>query len=149
MQSLLNELYKSLLEYLATNKNKLLEPPKLLRRTKNKYSVCSGNFFFEDAREIQSAVSVVTGIIDNTIRNHACSKGETIINNISKGEILDGGQKYFEIRGGSTFEVYCFSCRTLTFIRVTDEKQLFDSQKEWLSIDIDEIQDPLWLEDSQ
>jgi hypothetical protein len=146
MPSLLNELHDSILAYL-TNSKKLLDSPSLMCKSKEKYSICSGNFFFKESSDIKPVLNEVVQAIENTIRSHMGPK-EVIKSVIRSGEILDADKRYFKVKAGAHFESYCFACKTMTFVRVTWEKQLFAPEKEWLSIDIDEIQDPLWLEDS-
>ena len=144
MLSLLDELYRSIFEYVA-NTDRLLAPPGLKRSSKDKYSVCSGNFFPRNPDALPVATIEVAELVEKTIKEHIGSKGELIKSMIKEGEIWDSGKTYFEIKGGSHFEVYCFTCKSLTFVRVQHEKMLYDPRKEWLSIDIDEDNDTLWL----
>nr|MDO8099299.1 hypothetical protein [Candidatus Njordarchaeota archaeon] len=147
MRSLLNALHDSILVCLAKNK-KLLDRPSLTYKSKERYGTCSGNFFFKEPGDIKPAIDKVIKIIENTIRSHIGSKGEIIKSMIRGGEIWDRDKRYFGIKAGAHFESYCFACKTLTFVRVTWEKQLFAPEKEWLSIDVDEVQDTIWLEES-
>jgi hypothetical protein len=144
MLSLLDELYKSIFEYVA-NTDRLLGPLDLKRSSRDKYSVCSGNFFPRKPDALPLATIEVAEIVEKTIKEHVGSKGELIKSMIREGAIWDSGKTYFEIKGGSHFEVYCFACRSLTFVRVQHEKMLYPPRKEWLSIDIDEDSDTLWL----
>jgi hypothetical protein len=146
MPSLLDELYRSILEYVAKSK-RLSEPPAMTRHSREKYSICSGNFSARDQQDIPIAISEITRLIEETIKMHIGSHGELIKNTIRTGEIWDSGKTYFEIKGGFHFEVYCFTCKSLTFVRVQHEKMLYAPEKEWLSIDVDENQDTLWLAD--
>jgi hypothetical protein len=144
MPSLLDELHKSILDYVAGT-DRWLGPPVLKRTSKEKYSVCSGNFFPRNPNDLLPAIDEVTELIEKTIKGHIGSSGELIKNTIRKGEIWDSGKTYFEIKGGSHFEVYCYTCKSFTFVRVQYEKMLYPPKKEWLSIDVDEDQDTLWL----
>jgi hypothetical protein len=144
MPSLLDELYRSILEYVAKSK-RLFGPPAMTRNSRGKYSICSGNFSSRDPENLLQAIDEVTELIEKTIKTHIEFHGELIKNTMKTGEIWDSGKTYFEIKGGSHFEVYCFTCKSLTFIRVQHEKMLYTPQKEWLSIDVDEDQDTLWL----
>jgi hypothetical protein len=144
MLSLLDELHKSILEYLG-NTNRLLGPPVLRRSSRDNYSFCSGNFFPRDLSDLPRAVEETSEVVEKTIKGHIGQSGELIRSIIRKGEIWDSGKTYFEIKGGSHFEVYCFKCKSLTFVRVQHEKMLYPPQREWLSIDVDENQDTLWL----
>jgi len=147
MRPLLDELHDSIIAYLTKNK-KLLTPPTMRHKSRDKYGICSGNFFFKESSDIQPVIDEVIKVIGNTIRSHIGSKGEIIKSMIRWGEIWDADKRYFEIKAGAHFESYCIACKTLTFVRVTWEKQLFAPEKEWLSIDIDEVQDTIWLEES-
>lgn len=147
MISLLDELYTSIIEY-VTNTDRLLGPPVLNKTSRNKYSVCSGNFFPRKLDDLPQAVDEVSELLEKRIKVHLGSSGELIRSLIRKGDIWDSGKTYFEIKGGSHFEVYCFTCKSLTFARVQHEKMLYSPQREWLSIDIDEDQDTLWLAES-
>jgi hypothetical protein len=147
MRNLLEEIRSSILANFAKDK-KLLTPPNMTYKSEGKYRISSGNFFFKKPSDIQPTIQAVTDMIEHTIKSHIGSKGEIIKNLIRRGEIWDANKRYFKVKGGAYFESYCFSCNTVTFVRVTWERQLFAPEKEWLSIDIDEIEDPLWLEDS-
>jgi hypothetical protein len=144
MPSLLDELYKSIIKYVA--KSTLLSgPPAMTRNSREEYSICSGNFSARGSEDLSQAVNEVTRLIEETIKMHIGSHGELIRNTIRTGEIWDSGKTYFGIKGGSHFEVYCFACKSLTFVRIQHEKMLYAPEKEWLSIDVDENQDTLWL----
>jgi len=144
MIQLLDELYSSIIEY-VTNTDRLLGPPVLKKTSRNKYSVCSGNFFPRELGDLPRAVDEVTELVEKRIKAHLGSSGELIRVLIGNGDIWDSGKTYFEIKSGAHFEVYCFTCRTFTFVRVQHEKMLYPPEREWLSIDIDEDQDTLWL----
>jgi hypothetical protein len=148
MPTLLDELYKSIFEYVA-NTDLLLGPPDLKRSSRDKYAVCSGNFFPQNPDALLLATNEVAELVEKTIKEHIGSKGEFMKSMIKVGEIWDSGKIYFEIKGGSHFEVYCFACKSLTFVRVQHEKMLYPPRKEWLSIDIDEDSDTLWLAESK
>jgi hypothetical protein len=144
MSSLLDELYESILGYVA-NSDRLLGSPALKRSSRDKYSVCSGNFFPRNLSDLPTTIDEVSELVEKTIKGHIGSTGELIRSVIRKGEIWDSGKTFFEIKGGMHFEVYCFACKSLTFVRVQHEKMLYPPQREWLSIDIDENQDTIWL----
>jgi hypothetical protein len=144
MLPLLDELYESILKYVAST-DRLLGPPILKRSSRDRYSICSGNFFPRNSNDLSPVVNEVSELVEKAIKSHIGSSGELISSLIRKGEIWDSGKNYFEIMGGSHFEVYCFTCKSLTFVRVQHEKMLYPPQREWLSIDVDENHDTLWL----
>jgi len=61
-----------------------------------------------------------------------------------KGDETDLGQREVEIERGYYAEFYCYDCMSASFIRLWKEKALF-MEKEWVSVDIDEIRDSLWF----
>jgi hypothetical protein len=146
MTSLSNELHDSILGHLAKG-GKLLGSPTMWRKSRKKYNIHSGNYFFKESKNIPLTLNEISQVIENTIKVHIGSNGELIKGVIRAGDIWDSGKSYFEIKGGSYFEVYCFSCKSLTLVRVTHEKTLYPPEKEWLSIDMDEDQDTIWLEE--
>ena len=65
---------------------------------------------------------------------------------IKKGENIDIGIKQVEIINGRYYELYCYKCYSLIFLRLWLEKGLAVSKnKIWISIDIDEILDTPWF----
>ncbi len=144
MPSLLDELYKSIVEYVGKSRW-LSGSPAMTRNSRERYSICSGNFSARDPEGLSLAINEVTQLIEKTIKTHIGSHGELIKSAIRTGEIWDSSKNYFEIKAGSHFEVYCFTCRSLTFVRIQHEKMLYAPEKEWLSIDVDENQDTLWF----
>jgi hypothetical protein len=148
MASLSDELSDSILERFSKD-DRLSSPPTMQRKSRGNHSIHTGNYYFKQSTDIQGALDEISETIESKIKSHILSKGELIKGVISKGYIWDDQKVYFEIRSGIYFEVYCFKCKSLTFIRVTHEKTLFSPEKQWLSIDMDEDHDTLWLEESR
>jgi hypothetical protein len=146
MTSLSNELHDSILECLSRD-DKLLSPPTMQQKSRENHTIHSGNYFFKRPTDIQPALNEISERIENTIKSHIGSNGELIEGVISTGNIWDGEKTYFEIKGGYYFEVYCFTCKSLTFIRVTHERTLYPPERQWISIDMDEDQNTIWLEE--
>lgn len=147
MASLSSELHDAIVDYLAKIDG-LIRSPTMTRKSRGKYSVYSGNYFFKDSTRIPVTMNEVSVVIENAIKAHVNSRGELIKSIVGSGEIWDSGKRYFEVKGGFHFEVYCYDCRSLTFIRLAHEKTLYYPASEWLSIDIDEDQDTVWLEET-
>ena len=146
MTSLSNELSSLILEHLSKD-NELLSPVTVQQKSRENHSIHAGNYFFKQPTHIRSALNKISERIENAIKSHIGSNGELIKGVISTGYIWDGGKSYFEIKGGFYFEVYCYTCKSLTFIRVTHERTLYAPEKQWLSIDMDEDQNTIWLEE--
>jgi len=72
--------------------------------------------------------------------------GENIIVRGENGSIFDMKEKEAEIKKAFYVECYCYDCLSAYFIRVWHEKALF-MEKEWISVDIDEIKQSLWFSD--
>lgn len=73
-------------------------------------------------------------------------KGEIQKFGIRKGENFDLGVKQAEILKGKFFEIYCYDCSSVTFLRLWLESALF-LDKKWLSVDCDEIKNTLWFKE--
>jgi hypothetical protein len=145
MPPLSKELHDSILGY-WDKASGLLYPPTMTHKSRERYTIYEGNFFFKEPKSIPTTLTEISALIENTIKEHISSNGELIKSSIREGEIWDCGKRYFEVRGGFHFEVYCFTCKSYTFVRVSHERTLYPPEKEWLSIDIDEDLETIWLE---
>jgi hypothetical protein len=146
MTLLSNELFDLILEHLSKD-DRLASPPTSSSKSGENHSIHSGNYFFKEPTDIQPALNEISEKIEKGVKTHIGSHGEFIKGTISTGYIWDSGKSYFEIKGGFYFEVYCFACKSLTFIRLTHERTLYAPEKEWLSIDMDEEQNTVWLDE--
>ncbi len=105
-------------------------------RTHGKYTTGHATF---DMENFDNVVSKIKEATEPILKN-----GEKIENDISGGEIVDCGQKQFEILKGKFFEIYDYGSTTAIFIRLYHVK----GEKEWLALYIDENPDtPWWGED--
>jgi hypothetical protein len=77
--------------------------------------------------------------VEPIIRN-----GEKIINEISKGEIIDSGVRQFSISRGVFMEVYDYTSNSAIFIRLY---QITDGENNWLSLYVDENPSTPWWDD--
>lgn len=80
-------------------------------------------------------------VAEGIIKNLKCEVQKFIL---EKGENIDLGLKQAEILKGLIYEIYCYDCSSLIFLRVVVEKALFIDKK-WLSVDCDEIKNTLWF----
>jgi hypothetical protein len=65
---------------------------------------------------------------------------------IATGYNIDRGYKQSVIHKGTIYEIYCFNCYSLAFLRILLEEGLF-IKKKWLSIDIDELLATPWFDE--
>ncbi len=65
------------------------------------------------------------------------------------GENVDLGLKQTLLLQGRYFEVYCFNCYSVTFVRVHLEEGLTKDKRgqQWVSVDVDEVAKSPWFED--
>jgi len=81
--------------------------------------------------------------VENVVKN---VNGEYQSAEIKEGENVDLGIKQAEILDGRFFEVYCYKCLSIAFVRIWLEKGLY-IKKKWVSIDVDEILETLWFKE--
>ena len=81
--------------------------------------------------------------VENVVKN---VNGEYQSVEIKHGKNVDLGLKQAEILEGRFFEVYCYKCLSIGFIRVWLEKRLY-IKKSWISVDVDEILETLWFKE--
>ncbi|MHA1606724.1 MAG: hypothetical protein ACTSWP_04160 [Candidatus Freyarchaeota archaeon] len=80
------------------------------------------------------------------VERHVGDNGEIIECKVDEGCIIDGGKPWFNIIRGYILETYCFTCKSVTFIRVLHEK---DPRRnvEWVSVDVDENLKTPWFKE--
>jgi len=81
--------------------------------------------------------------VENVVKN---VNGEYQSVEIKEGENVDLGIKQAEILDGRFFEVYCYKCLSIGFIRIWLEKGLY-IKKKWISVDVDENLKTLWFKE--
>lgn len=102
-----------------------------------------GEYIAASARFPSSAYDKVLERIDARVEP-IISNGEKIINEISKGEIIDSGVRQFSISRGVFMEVYDYTSNSAIFIRLY---QITDGEKDWLSLYVDENPSTPWWDD--
>ncbi len=113
----------------------------MLRKNKN-YTIASANIEVKQ-EYIENVFDDLCTLAENKLKN---IKGEIQAFEIKKGENVDLGVRQAEIIKGKFFEVYCYECMSVIFLRIWLENLLFINKK-WLSIDCDEIQNTLWFKE--
>lgn len=91
----------------------------------------------------------VSNAIEKKMKEYFDDKGEVQVFSGGSGENIDIGVKQALIKNGKFFEIYCFNCYSLTFIRIWLEEGLIKTTrgKKWISIDVDEILDSPWFKE--
>lgn len=96
-------------------------------------------------RADENLYSGIIEIIEDELRD--LRNGEYQKMEISGGENIDSGIRQTEILRGICYEIYCFDCLSMYYLRVLWERGIF-YQREWISVDMDEILNSPWfLED--
>jgi hypothetical protein len=126
---------------------RLSEILKFKRKEKGNAVIVTTNIYLKEKSELYEFVSHISSIVESIIKKHLALNGEIIKLSIERGTVSDRGEVWFEIVEGVVFEVYCFTCRSISFVRVLHEKQLYGEKNEWISLDIDEYLDSQWFEE--
>ncbi len=117
------------------------------RKERENAVIVTTNIYLRKKSQFPEFVSYLTGIVKSIIENHIGLNGEIIRLDVRGGVISDRGEIWFEVIGGVVFEVYCFTCRSISFVRILHEKQLYGEKNEWISLDVDEYRDSQWFEE--
>lgn len=126
---------------------RLSESLKFKRKEKGNAVIVTTNIYLKEKSGLYEFVSHISSVVESTIKKHLALNGETIKLSIERGTVSDRGEIWFEIVEGVVFEVYCFTCRSIIFVRVLHEKQIYGEKNEWISLDIDEYLDSQWFEE--
>ena len=126
---------------------RLSERVKFKRKEKGNAIIVTTNLYLKEKSMLYEFVSYIANIVESIIEKHLALNGEIIKSNIESGTVSDRGEIWFEIVNGVVFEVYCFTCKAISFVRVLHEKQLYGEKNEWISLDMDEYLDSQWFEE--
>ncbi|MBS7250395.1 MAG: hypothetical protein KIH08_07370 [Candidatus Freyarchaeota archaeon] len=127
--------------------SRLLEEAKFKRKEKENAIIWTTNIYLKDKSQLSEFVSYIADVVESILERHLASDGEIIRLSVGSGTVSDRGEIWFGIVGGVVFEVYCFTCRSISFVRILHEKQLYGEKNEWVSLDIDEYLDSQWFEE--
>jgi hypothetical protein len=126
---------------------RLSEGLKFKRKEKWNMVIVTTNIYLKEKSQLHEFLSHISSVLESIIKKHLELNGEIIKLGISGGTVDDRGEIWFEVVEGVIFEVYCFTCKSISFVRVLHEKQLYGEKKEWISIDVDEYLDSQWFEE--
>jgi hypothetical protein len=126
---------------------RLSEGLRFKRKEKGNAVIVTTNIYLKNSSEFCEFVSHISSVVESIIKKHLALNGEIIKLSIESGTVSDGGEVWFEVVEGVMFEVYCFTCRSISFVRVLHEKQLYGEKNEWISLDVDEYLDSQWFEE--
>lgn len=127
--------------------SRLLVEAKFKCKEKEDAIIWTTNIYLRDKSQLSEFVSYIADVVESILDKHLASDGEIIRLSVGGGTVSDRGEIWFEIVDGVVFEVYCFTCRSISFVRVLHEKQLYGEKNEWVSLDIDEYLDSRWFEE--
>ena len=117
-------------------------PVKIKKQRQN--TIITWNIYPEPQNEIKNTFSdlreVISGILEQPL------DGELIYSEIKKGQILDAGINAFSIIQGFSWDLYLYQPEIFVYVRLVHETTL-DKTNEWISIDIDVIENSAWFLD--
>ncbi|MHA2224228.1 MAG: hypothetical protein ACXAC8_03425 [Candidatus Hodarchaeales archaeon] len=118
----------------------LTKPVKITRRKQN--TTVTWNIYPKDGTQRDRLFQALSNTIDENLEE---LKGEIIRNKLTNGRILDRGVQEFEIIRGISWEIYLYEPETFIFIRLLNEMSLTPLSKNWISIDIDIVEESAWF----
>lgn len=122
------------------NDKRLKQRFNVLMKKDNNYRIGSVNL--EPSEEFLDVIfQEIALIAEETIKNSKCEVQRFVL---EEGENVDLGVKQADILKGLIYEIYCYDCSSVIFLRILAERALFIDKK-WLSLDCDEIKNTLWF----
>ncbi|MDY6864375.1 MAG: hypothetical protein SVY15_00180 [Halobacteriota archaeon] len=109
----------------------------------SKYTIGTTNLYPGEGEEVGLFNDLVSRLEDY-LKDRLNESGEVQILEISSGENIDIGIKQAEVLCGRLFEIYCYKCFSITFLRVWLEEGIF-IKKRWISVDVDELTGTPWF----
>ena len=88
----------------------------------------------------------ISNFIEEKLKEHLKKDGEIQITKISSGQNIDLGIKQANIIDGRYFEMYCYKCFSIVFLRIWLEEGIY-VKKKWISIDVDELLETPWFKE--
>jgi hypothetical protein len=118
--------------------------PLKIRQTKNNI-IITWNVFPDPSHDLTDLFTNIKTIISNQLDN--LTDGEILYHEISKGSIFDSGSEVFLIKNGFSWDIYLYKPETFIYARLLHESQIDKQQEEWISIDIDVVNNSAWFKD--
>ena len=116
------------------------KPVKITRRKQN--TTVTWNIYPNDGTQLERLFQVLSNTIDENLEE---LQGEIIRNKLTNGRILDMGVQEFEIIRGISWEIYLYKPETFIYIRLLNEVSTTTLSKNWISIDIDIVEESAWF----
>lgn len=91
------------------------------------------------SEDLYSSILKIVEEVLSDVKNGEIQKME-----ICRGENIDSGVRQTEILRGVCYEIYCFDCFSMCYLRVLWERGLV-YRREWISVDADEILKSPWF----
>jgi len=88
----------------------------------------------------------ISNFIEKKLKERLKKDGEIQITKISSGQNIDLGIKQANIIEGRYFEIYCYKCFSIVFLRIWLEEGIY-VKKKWISVDVDELLETPWFKD--
>lgn len=95
---------------------------------------------------INSFFGDISEFIEEKLKERLKEDGEVQISKILSGKNIDLGIKQANILDGRYFEIYCYKCFSIVFLRIWLEEGIY-VKKKWISVDMDELLKTPWFSD--
>lgn len=114
--------------------------PSLRMRGAN--SALSYNLFPSEGEVEETWLSLlkVLGVVFKEV-----GRGGEIIEYSGEGSIVDGGEKAFVVERAHLWECYIYEPEVFIYCRLLNEKDPYQTQKEWFSVDVDVVDRSAWF----
>ena len=105
--------------------------------------IATTNIYPEKGTEEEEFLKL-SSALESTLEGWYKGHGEMLTCSMEKGRISDLGDLQADIMNGRYFELYCYDCSEVAFIRLWLESGTY-YKKTWISLDIDVVEDSLWF----
>ena len=133
---------ESYLDKIFNNREKTL--PVKIKETPNNVIV-TWNIFPDSSDTIEGVFKDIKNLINQEMNKGY--DGEVLKYNISNGQIFDSGVEAFLILEGFSWDLYLYKPETFIYIRLLHESRLDKEKDQWISVDIDIINNSAWFRD--
>ena len=108
-------------------------------------NIATTNIYPEEGKEEEEFLKL-SSALESALEGWYKRHGEMLTCRLESGEIRDLGDSQAELLNGRYFELYCYECSEVAFVRLWLEAGTF-YKKTWISLDIDVVENSLWFSD--
>ena len=118
--------------------------PVKIKETQNNVIV-TWNIFPDSSDTINGILKDIKDLINQEMNKGY--DGEVLKYDINSGQIFDAGVEAFLILEGFSWDLYLYKPETFIYIRLLHESRLDKEKDQWISVDIDIINNSAWFRD--